>query len=515
MWINYQNLVIYLLTCIFILLIIFIIVYIIKYNFDYSYYKLLFLYYYNIETEQIYYLHKTILEFNFDNINIYEHIKNNDNLSDNDENINKTLLNLNRENNIYNNIKNKKKNNNSKRASYKGKEEEEENNKIKNNNINGSILNKSMNGSSIQFLNNSNFNKIQINKNIDNNNTYIPKVEEEQNKISQEESVDSLLKISNKILPNCIRISLFLILTISIIYLILSYANISEVFNENLIWKNSIYLSMNILERIPKLMELVIFACVNVISNNKRKNILNKVNQLKYLTYFKANSLYYSEDIINKYFQNNYFGELLKDNFRLNYNLNNYLFQEEHNIFKNTKDMEIKLNIEGMFCIYSVIGDVLSTNEKLSIYEFFKKVEDNALNCKFQNLGINESGSRLEITYILQEITNRYIEFITYNTSNINLNQAIDNFFTSSDIKRIFRDIQYPLVFYFNSIIYTVNLDFNIQNNLIMNRQNLYTFFLFLINLLIIICLLFSNRKGEKNKKSFCYFSQIPKANNN
>jgi len=64
---NYQNLLLYLLIVLVILLLIFIILYVIKVFWDFSYYNLLFIYYYNIENDQlkfenkIYYLYKTIL----------------------------------------------------------------------------------------------------------------------------------------------------------------------------------------------------------------------------------------------------------------------------------------------------------------------------------------------------------------------------------------------------------------------------------------------------------------------
>jgi len=66
---------------------------------------------------------------------------------------------------------------------------------------------------------------------------------------------------------------------------------------------------------------------------------------------------------------------------------------------------------------------------------------------------------------------------------------------------------------YYNSIMYTMNIDFDNQNKAIMKRQNLYTFFLFVINLAIIIFLVFSIKKDERYKEMFYYFSGIPKYN--
>lgn len=375
------------------------------------------------------------------------------------------------------------------------------------------MLNNSLNGSSFQFLNNSN--KLSIN-NLENNNSYQSNLnEKEQNNNSQEESVDLLLKMIRKILPSSIKISLIFMIVNIFIYSSLNLGNIFEIFKENSIWKFSINLSMNIMERIPKLVVMVLYACMTVISNNKNFIQLSSFgdSQLNYLTYFELNSLYYSEDIMNRYLKDNFFGQLLKDNLRINYNLATYLHQEENNMFKVTRDMDKKLNKAGYFCIYAGIGDIMNNKEELENYEFIKKLESKTLNCITDSPSISDSGIELEINYILNEMTNKYIEFITYNSSNIDLEQARKNFFGSSDIKRIFGDIQYPFVMYYNSIMYTMNIDFDNQNKAIMKRQNLYTFFLFVINLAIIIFLVFSIKKDEQYKEMFYYFSGIPKYN--
>ena len=69
---------------------------------------------------------------------------------------------------------------------------------------------------------------------------------------------------------------------------------------------------MNILERIPRLIGMIIYACFSVITNNIKAMVSSPINdnQSNYLKYFKAESLYYSEDIMNEYFNNNYFEEL-------------------------------------------------------------------------------------------------------------------------------------------------------------------------------------------------------------
>ena len=517
-----QTILFYLLICIIILLIIFVIFYIIKACLDYSYYQLLFLYYYHIEKEQlsfenqIYFLYKAIIEFNSENINYFEFSKNNINLNLINEDINKNSSNKN-SGGRFNNIRNSLKKKNNKRNSTPNKNNPDFDLKktFEQNNINGGVLNGSVNGSSLQLLNNSNNNRIPLSRSgmIKNKNAGMSISNEKEEK---EESIDSLLKISNKILPNSIKISLIFILVGVIAYILVCCGNLLESRNEKKIWSFSINLSLNILERIPRLMGLLIYSFITVITNNPNKISGSpfKKNQPNYLTYFKMNSLYYSEDIMNKYFKNLYFGELLRDNLRINHNFNNYLYQETNNIFSQTKYWESLLNTGGYFCIYSSIGQLMIDESNFTTYDFLKNVESFSLSCKEQDAGLDESGVKLEINYILQELTNKYIEFITYNDSNITLTEARERFFESKDIRRIFVDMQLPLVYYYNIIIFAVYSDFEYQNNHLIKTQLLFDAFLFIVNLSIIFCLLSVITKGEKYKKLFAYFLEIPKINN-
>ena len=525
-WENFQHILFYLLTFVIIITLIFFIFYVIKFCFDYSYYQLLFLYYYDIESEhlkfenQINYLYKTILEFNCDNIDYFEYVKSNENLIfyDNDD-INSIYSNItkNNSNNNSNIVKNNlnlsitmnQKNDKRGSSSFKSNKDNNKNNIVDKSNMSGSLLNSSINGSSFQFLNNSN-------KNLLNNNIDIPNLnEKDDKKNSKEESIDSLLNISNKILPNSLNLSLFFIILGIISYFSLCTANFIGLYRENKIWKYSINLSMNILERVPRLMGILIYACVAIITGNENLIAGSPFddNQSNYLTYFKANSLYYSEDIMNKYFKNNSFGELLRDNLRINYNFNNYLFQESNDIFTSTKYWETLLDIGGEFCINAAIGEVLSFQEEYTVYDFASEINYYATTCKQDNTGINESGASLEITYILEEITNKFIEFIVSNK--LDLNEARKNFFSSSDIRRIVVDMQLSLVLYYNTISYAVNLDFEKKNNKIINEQILYSLILLAIHIIIIIILVLSIMKNEKYKKLFGYFSEIPKNNYN
>ena len=517
MWVNYQYIIYCFLFSIILLMIIFIIIYIIKVNFDFSFYQLLFLYYYNIENEklkfenQIYYLYKTILEFSIDNISYFEYFKYNADLIDYSQFKNTDHI------KIVKNDLNQPTQDKNEKDSTKQQISRNKNINFDKNSTALSLLNSSMNRNSFHVLNNPGNKNIQNNRENNSPFSSSSNEKEEEKKISQEETIDSFLHLINKILPTSLKISLIFIIFSTIIYLSLTCANITELLSENKVFKYSINLSMNILERIPNLMGILIYSCLTIITGNE--NLVSSefvnYNQSKYLTYFKANSLYYSEEIMNKYFKNKYFGKLLKDTLRINYNFNNYLFQETNDIFANTKEWEKTLNIKEYFCINAAIGEVLSFQNEYTVYDFANEINYYANRCKKDNTGINESGAQLEINYILEEITTKYIEFITRNNSNISLEKARDNFFASQDMKRIIVDMQLSLILYYNTIAYTVTLDFEKKNNTIINEQIIFSAILFLVNFIIIIGLLFSITKNEKYKELFCYFSEIPNINDN
>ena len=236
---NYQNTLFYLLIILIVLISMFIILYVIKICFDVSYYQLLFMYYYNIENEklkfvnQIYYLYKTILVFTHKNINYFENVKNNSYMKNYYDNNILGFSNVLRNNSISD-IKSIHSQIPSPKRNKKGNNQEDEKNKQNNINLDGS-----MNGSSAQFLNNSNNHKLNLGNNLEKNNNFlIPSFNEKDPKdLSQEDSVDSLLKMSKKIIPKASNISVIVIIIGIFLYLFLAIINIAELNNQKLKWK--------------------------------------------------------------------------------------------------------------------------------------------------------------------------------------------------------------------------------------------------------------------------------------
>ena len=128
---------------------------------------------------------------------------------------------------------------------------------------------------------------------------------------------------------------------------------------------------------------------------------------------------------------------------------------------------------------------------------------------------MNQVGIQVEITYIIQIITNKYIEFINYYDSKLTIDEVRINFFGSRDVKRIIIDLSLSMVLYFDIITYSIYKDFGGQNNSIINKEIIFSFLLFVISFAIIVGLIISVDKNESHKKLFTYFSQIPNINYN
>ena len=275
---------------------------------------------------------------------------------------------------------------------------------------------------------------------------------------------------------------------------------------------------MNILERVPRIMELVLYSTITVLLNQTTTLVPYNNHQSPYLQYFKIDSLYYSEEMIQNYFQNNLYGSILKDNLKLKYNLENYLYNNKYSLFKNVQYWETMLNAVGELWINLGKGVIYSDYINLSInatslYELMQIVNNYALIFKIETPGMKNSGIKIEFNFILQEITTKYIEYVIYDRTNMdNLNEARQNFIDNSDFEKVINDIKLYLLFYFNTITYAVKNDFEEQNNQTTNNQITFSIIFIIINIEIIISLIIIFSKGEKYKKLFSFFSTIPKS---
>ena len=324
------------------------------------------------------------------------------------------------------------------------------------------------------------------------------------------------MKFIINILPNSHRFSLIIILFSTIIYFVICLIDIYEIYNQLSKYDFSINLAMNILERVPRIMELVLYSSISTILN-KTDLILPTNHQSPYLEYFKIDALYYSEEMLQTFFQQNLYGQILKDNLKLKYNLENYLYENKYSLFQNVQYWETMLNKIGDFCVNLALGQVLSSTSNISsyfsdLYGLMETINNLSLAFKTQSPGIKDSGIKIEFNYILQEITTKYIEFIMLNkTIDKNLDEARDKFMDDERYQKVITDLEMYFGFYFDTISYAIRQDFEKQNSSTTNTQIIYSILFFIVNIEMIIALMVIFTKEEKYKRLFSYFSQIPK----
>ena len=116
--------------------------------------------------------------------------------------------------------------------------------------------------------------------------------------------------------------------------------------------------------------------------------------------------------MLQKYFQGNFYGQLLKDNLKLKYNLENYLYNNKYSLFKNVQYWEAMLNTVGDLWINLGKGVIYSDYINLSInatnlYELMQVVNNYALIFKTETPDMKNSGIKIEFNFILQEITTK------------------------------------------------------------------------------------------------------------
>ena len=474
-----------------------------KYNLDISIYEYLFMNYYHISTEELkleqnmIFLQNTITDFNSDNIYNFEFIKRNHIISTeitnsyqkNNSNTEKTPKNTNQ------NFLSKKE-----KTNYKSRNTGEEDNNVKNNIHDTNSLNSRLtsNNSSLYFMNN--------NKNNNSNKT-------NQIKKSKDDIRDIIISNCQKSLPKSLNIFKYTFFIFFIIYEIYIIFNEIEIMRKKYEWEDSTNLSMNIFERIPKLMELLIFTFISVINNNLLshgqtfEDYIN--NQRPFIKYFYDTSNTYGKDLIEKYFKNSSFVEFLLDSNAINDNINKYLYNDKHKVFVETVKWENLLGDTGKFCVNAGMGEELSNDEIESVYDFYSNAIANAELCMMDGTNINKSGVKLEINFILQELTNTFIKFqLDVESDKVT---KIKTFFNNTDIKRIITDMQIPLVFYFNIISSATVNDIAKRTSYIIMIEISINTFLFAMTFGILIFVFISININEKYKKLFSYFSEFPK----
>ena len=516
---------------------------------------ILYIYFYDQSELQyeyeINYLEITAKEFNLNNIISLENIKRINNFNSTNINNSNELRLSNFNNNDENNnnnitresldkdlIKNNKNDKNNLIESMFNK-----NHKIGNildqNSISGSLFNNSMNNNSMMQLLNKNNNKDGINK-IKNENNNINKYNNEQNnnnnkkiknkKLSKNKSqiedynkifkdnedALELLKTNKKIIPFSLIFSIYISLLFFLIFLIIFGMNIIDINNKRDLWEYGINLSMNYLEKIPKIIEFGLSTFLSIILGNSNKSQYYKIEeyqkyQPKFMTYFTQRKNYENSELISSNIKDSLFANELYDNYRIKKNIE---FCENDNFFSNyfehSKYWNEKLNEENKFCVNAGLNGILFFNKWISTLDYyFSFLDQMAYTCKNENEKINESGLDLEIDFILHELTYLYIDFEERKNQNISLAREI--FIENNNFKRMLRDMNIPFTIASGALFSAVDEDMNYLNNLISYYELIFISITFIFDGIFLCFLIIMIIINEKTKKIFLFIGKILK----
>ena len=522
-----------------------------------------YLYYYDQNQLQfeyeINYLEIVAKEFNIDNLIILENIK-----KTNDFYINLINSNNTKEMLLYNNtpdnINNNNENNNYKRGSlmdnlFKNNQTNNDSkfleniinryqkigNELDQNSVSGSVLNNSMNNNSMmQLLNKKTNKKDGINKlkydnkkqnkiiSVQNNTPKNKKIlkngvnnnnlagNDDEKIFKENEDTLELLKANNNMIPFSIKISIFISIFFSIIFLLSISINYIDIFKKRDIWEYAINLSMNYLEKVPKLVELGLSTYLTVILGSINKNNFYTREeydnyQSKYISYFRNMKNYDNSELLSSNIKDSFFANELYDNYRIKKNIefceNDSFFQK---YFSKTKYWNQKLNENNRFCLNAALGGVIFYNKWIStLSDYFAYVEQMTIACVDENVKIDESGLDLEIDLILHELTYLYLDF--EERVNTNITDARIKFFENENLIRMLRDMNVPLTLASGALYSATNEDMNNLNNYISNMELVFINLTYAIDFIYLCFLIFMMISNEKSKKILVFISKILK----
>ena len=524
--------------------------FLIKNNSDIFFIRQIFVFLYNYENNQlkkeyeINFLEKVAKEFNINNLTLLEKIKKDNNFFYSLVNANSGQLindNSNNHEESYNKINDKSLISTDKNGKIKTKEKQDESlvndyQKIKNNldlnSMNGSLLNNSINNNSsmVQFLNKNNnrgilndlkneaksTNKIKRgrkNKSLKINKGNKMKYNEDQKIFKENEDVLELIKSSKKIVPLNTIISIYVSIFLSLLFLATLIISLFDLFKKKDTWEYAVNLSMNYLEKIPKIVEIAFTSYLTTILGRFKADYYSleeyKLHQDTYLKYFTKRKGYDKSELISTSMNPSYFMNKLYDNYRLKKNLD---FCENDNYFsghfKLTKLWIKKLDEKNNFCINSGLGGALFFNKDVNdVHTYFSYVEQMAVACREEGEKLDESGLNLEIDFVLQELTYMYSDF--EQQMKIDLNLARKMFFGDSNNLRILKDMNVPFSFASGTIYYAVDKDMNDLTNYISKFELIFIVITFIIDGLFLLYIFWIVTLNEKDKNAFLYITKI------
>ena len=546
---SYLNKIVGLYICLIIFVIVIETIFLLKTKVDVYFLRQIFLFLYNYENNQlkkeieINYLENAAKEFNIDNLVLLEKIKKDNNFFYNIINNRNSIFS---KNEVNNENESHEKINSKPLINQEKNENQKENNnyqKIKNdldqNSMSGSVLNNSMNnnGSMVQLLNkNNNKNalndlnnqrKIQFTKtkrpkknkskvNEDNSNKDI-NLNEEERIFKENEDVLELLKTNRKIIPLNMVISIYASIVISLLFLLIIIVSVLDLYSKRNTWEYAVNLSMNYLEKVPKINELGFTTYLSAILGKFKANYYSydeyKLHQSRYLRYFTTIDGYDTSELLSKSRNSSYFSNKLYDNYRLKKNIE---FCENDKSFKshflNSKSWNKKLSEKNNFCINAALGSALFFNRAqiTTVFTCFVFIEQMAYHCREESPKLDESGLDLEIDFILQELSYLFNDF--EENMKTNLTNARNIFFGGiNNNLRILKDMNVPFSFATGTLYSAVSKDMEELNNYISRYEIIFIVIIFIIDGLFLLYIFTIIVLNEKDKNILTFVSKVMK----
>ncbi len=306
------------------------------------------------------------------------------------------------------------------------------------------------------------------------------------------------------ILPRSLRYSFRILIGFLILMLILIIINIFySKFSKNN-FSNSVILGMNYLERITSFLQLVFYAEESVIGNDVNFIPYKPHYSLDYLNYYeiKENINNYTQllQLSSSFYVNLYFqASIIEQNIRIFEN-------KKTTILKNVKKMDNLFSIKDNICIAASEGSLYNLEKSYyDVYEYFSELYQKFLYCHHTSKEIEKYGLTNELDFILQELTNNFLDFALLE-KNVN---NIYNFFQLSYIKRITMDFDYVLQYICETYNYYVFKDII---NLYDSVELIEVIISYIILIMIITFFLYSifiKIKNKKYKKLFIFFYKL------
>jgi len=180
----------------------------------------------------------------------------------------------------------------------------------------------------------------------------------------ENEDVLELLKTNKKLVPLNTIIALYISIIFTLLFLGTILISLFDLYRKRATWEYAVNLSMNYLEKVPRIIELGFTAYLSAILGKFRAKYYPldeyKLIQQRYLTYFTTLKGYDQSELIATSMNASYFMNKLYDNYRLRKNLE---FCENDNSFKShfthTKYWSKKLNEKNSYCSNAALGGCL------------------------------------------------------------------------------------------------------------------------------------------------------------